>query len=94
MLDYAFCQLNINRLTVSCLKEHILARSQIPALYFIQEGIGREAVVKNGRKYDEYYYALLADEYMRHKKANDYDTEKLIIRMIQISKDIKCELKK
>ena len=94
ILDYAFNQLNLNRLTVSCIREHILARSQIPALFFKEEGIGREAVIKNGKKYDEFHYSLLRNEYREHVGNGDYDINQIIMRIVCNSKEIKKELKK
>lgn len=94
ILDYAFNQLNLNRMTVSCLREHILARSQIPALYFKEEGVGREAVIKNGNKYDEYHYSLLRNEYIKHVENGDYDINQIIMRIVCNSKEIRKELKK
>ena len=94
ILDYAFSQLNMNRVTGSCLREHLISRSQIPALYFEQEGIGKEAIIKNGRKYDEYYYALLYESYREHMEAGDYDVNRLIMRVVSNSKEIKKEFTK
>ena len=94
ILDYAFNQLNMNRVTGSCLREHLISRSQMPALFFSHEGIEREAIVKNGQKYDQYDYALLSNDYKIHIEAGDYDIEKIILRIVANSKIIKKELRK
>lgn len=94
ILDYAFNRLNLNRVTGSCLEEHLLSRSQMPALFFTEEGVGREAVIKNRKKHNEYHYSLLLNEYREHIEKGDYDIDQIIMRIVSNSKKIKKELKK
>ena len=94
ILDYAFNRLNINRLTGSCLEEHLLTRSQMPALFFTQEGVGREAIIKNGKIYNEYHYSLLSKEYKEHLELGDYDLDQVMMRIVANSKIIRKELKR
>lgn len=94
ILEYAFNQLNMNRITGTCLAEHLISRSQMPALFFKQEGIGREAIIKNGRKYDEYHYSLLFEEYKEHQRAGEYEMNQIIMRIVANAKIIKKELNK
>jgi RimJ/RimL family protein N-acetyltransferase len=89
ILDYAFNQLNMHRVTGSCLKEHVMSRSQSHALYFEQEGIQREAVYKNGRYYDVCTFALLKDSYNFHIMANDYAMSSVVKRLVKYSKQLK-----
>lgn len=89
VLDYAFNQLNMHRVTASCLMEHKTSRSQIYALFFEQEGIQRDAVYKNGRYYDVCSYALLQDIYRMHMLSNDYEILAVIKRLVNFSKQIR-----
>jgi RimJ/RimL family protein N-acetyltransferase len=91
ILDYAFNQLNMHRVTGACLKEHIMSRSQAYALYYEQEGIQRDAVQKNGKFYDVCTYALLRDSYYSHRASNDYEMSAIIRRLVRYSKQIKCK---
>lgn len=72
-LQYIINELNMNRITGSCLKEHILSRAAMEASFWKLEGIERQAVFKNGEYHDICHYAILRDEYFEHLRNGDYD---------------------
>lgn len=84
-------ELNMNRITGSCLKEHILSRANMEASYWKLEGIERQAIFKNGKYHDICHYAILRDEYLEHLKNGDY--ENLLIRKAKMVKKLREELR-
>ena len=71
--QYIINELNMNRITGSCLKEHILSRADMEASFWKLEGIERQAIYKNGEYHDVCHYAILRDEYLEHLRNGDYD---------------------
>ena len=63
----------MNRISGSCLKEHILSRADMEASFWKLEGIERQAIYKNGEYHDICHYAILRDEYLEHLHNGDYD---------------------
>ena len=57
--NYVFHDLKLNRLTGSCLKEHILSRAKMEADYWTLEGIERESIFKNGQYHDVMMYITM-----------------------------------
>ena len=56
---YIINELNMNRVSGSCLKEHVLSRAEMEASYWTLEGVERQAVYKNGGYHDVCHYAIL-----------------------------------
>lgn len=83
-ITYAFEELQVNRLGYSCLSEHPSSMTIAPVMFFIQEGLRRDAVYKHGRYYDEALFSLLKDEYNQHKNAGEYEFESIILRYASI----------
>lgn len=88
---YIINELNMNRVTGSCLKEHVLSRAEMEASGWTLEGIERQAIYKNGQYHDIYHYAILRDEYINYLKNGDDETK--ILRLAKIAKRIRKELK-
>ena len=86
-------ELNMNRVTGSCLREHIMSRADMEASLWTLEGIERQSVFKNGEYHDICNYAILREEYLEHKKNGDLDPRQRIRRMGKIIKRLKDEIK-
>lgn len=63
ILDYIFNEKNMNRVHASILEYNMSSRKMVEKLGFIQEGIRRQAVRKNGKYVDLVLYSLLKGEY-------------------------------
>ena len=88
--QYIINELNMNRVTGSCLKEHILSRADMEASYWRLEGIERQAIYKNGTYHDVCHYAILKDEYIEHLKNGDYDN--LTLRVAKAVRKLRKEI--
>lgn len=71
--QYIINELNMNRVTGSCLAEQVLSRANMEASYWKLEGIERQAIFKNGKYHDICHYAILRDEYLEHLRNGDYN---------------------
>lgn len=87
---YIINELNMNRITGSCLKEHILSRADMEASYWKLEGIERQAIFKNGQYHDICHYAILRDEYFEHLRNGDYDD--LTLKIAKVVKKLRKEI--
>lgn len=88
--QYIINELNMNRITGSCLKEHILSRADMEASYWKLEGIERQAIFKNGQYHDICHYAILRDEYFEHFRNGDYSD--LTLRIAKAVKRLRKEI--
>ena len=86
LLDYAFLQLNINRITASCLPNHYLAPYSLQAFGFEKEGFMRQCIYKNGRYQDMEMYSLLRKDYDKAVSEHQYEIMTLIKRCIRFKK--------
>lgn len=91
-LGYIFNELNMNRVTGSCLREHIMSRAQMEAKYWKMEGVERQAVFKLGEYHDICHYSILRDEYLLHLNNGDYNDRLIIRRVAARIKELKTEL--
>lgn len=89
--NYIINELNMNRVSGTCLKEHALSRAVMEAAFWTLEGIERQAVYKNGKYHDVCHYSILRDEYLEHLRNGDYDQLPLLIA--RSVKRIRKELK-
>lgn len=89
VLDYAFLQLNMNRITASCLPEHYLAPHSLYAFGFKKEGSMKESVYKNGSYKDMDLYALLRKDYDILNANGSYQIKYIIKRCIKHIKETK-----
>ena len=87
---YIINELNMNRITGSCLKEHVLSRADMEASYWKLEGIERQAIFKNGQYHDICHYAILRDEYFEHLRNGDYDN--LTLKIAKAVKKLRKEI--
>ena len=87
--QYIINELNMNRISGSCLKEHILSRADMEASYWKLEGIERQAIFKNGEYHDICHYAILREEYLKHLRNGDY--KDLTLRIARIVKKLRKE---
>jgi len=65
MLDYAFNNLGIERVTANTLEQNLGARRSLEKNGFVLEGRERKAVYFAGRKWDRLNYAILSEEFTR-----------------------------
>lgn len=63
LLDYAFNHRNLNRIEARVLEDNIGSRKMHEKLEYIQEGILRQSVFKDGVYKNQVFYALLKEEY-------------------------------
>lgn len=80
VLEYAFEELNINRITADCLPDHPLAPYSLQAFGFKYEGCRREAIYKRGKYRDLLFFALLRKDYDEIKRGNGYEIMSVIKR--------------
>ncbi|CCY36129.1 uncharacterized protein BN796_00365 [Alistipes sp. CAG:831] len=83
VLDYAFNQLNLNRITASCLPEHYMAPHSLYAFGFKKEGTAESALYKNGSYHNVDHYALLRSTYDELCGAGQYTIGELVKRCIK-----------
>ena len=62
-ISYGFKELNLNRISLSVLRENIAAIALYEKLGFRREGVLRQAQFKRGQYLDLVCYSLLRDEY-------------------------------
>lgn len=89
VLEYAFDQLNLNRISAECLPEHYLAPYSLGAFGFIKEGTKREAIYKNGKYHNLDLYSLLRFDYDRLRSENRYTPRNLVKECIKLKKQTK-----
>ena len=63
LVEYAFFELGLERVTADTLEQNIPAQRSLEKLGFVLEGTQRKAVYFGGTRYDRLNYALLAEEY-------------------------------
>ena len=89
---YIMNELNVNRITASCLREHVLSRANMEAGFWKLEGIERQSLYKNGIFHDVCHYAFLRSEYMEHLKNGDFEVPR-IKRLAKAIKKVRLEVK-
>lgn len=70
---YIVNELNMNRISGSCLYDNIISRAEMEAGYWTLEGVERQAIFKNGKYHDICHYAILKKDYLFHLQNGDYD---------------------
>lgn len=63
MLDYAFTELRIHKVTANAYETNERSRALLERLGFVEEGIGREEDFFDGEYHDTHYYGLLEGEW-------------------------------
>ena len=88
---YIINELNMNRVTGSCLREQIVSRAEMEAGFWKLEGIERQAVYKGGSYHDICHYAILREEYLMHLNNGDYND--MLMRKAKIVKALRNAIK-
>ena len=73
MLDFAFSQLNLNRVTGYWLSEHAASILLGSFLGFVKEGKIRDNIYKNGKYHDQIIMGLLKREFLSLKESLSLD---------------------
>lgn len=87
LLDYAFHQLNLNRITASCLPDHYMAPHSLYSFGFKKEGTAVSAIYKNGSYHNVDHYALLRNTYDNLFISGQYQINELVRRCIKHIKE-------
>jgi len=82
LLEMAFNQLNVDRCEASSVEYNLRSHKALEACGFKKTGVFRQCVFVNGRKWDDYAFDLLREEYLEQRmtllkrvlgdKAEDY----------------------
>ena len=67
LVEHAFYNLNLRRIQLEVLEYNTAARALYRKIGFIEEGIKRKAVYKNGEYVDELIMALLKEDYYKQE---------------------------
>jgi len=67
VLRYVFDELGFHRVDGEILAENLFSQKVSKSMGFVQEGIRRKAVFKQGRWHDCILYGLLSEEFIRYK---------------------------
>jgi len=62
LLEYAFCNFGMERITANTLEINISAQKSLEGLGFLLEGRERKAIYFGGKRYDRLNYGLLSEE--------------------------------
>ncbi len=68
IFDYLFNYKNMNRLHLFVLESNTIALNLYKKLGFIQEGVQREAIVRDNKKFDYIMMSILHSEYVDKRK--------------------------
>ena len=71
VFDYLFNYKNMNRLYLFVLESNTIALNLYNKLGFIQEGVQREAIVRDNKKIDYIMMSILHKEYIAKRKIKD-----------------------
>lgn len=66
LIEYCFNELNMNRIYVNILKHNKASEKLFAKCGFVNEGMQKEAVYKNGEYHDLLMYSILKKDYQRH----------------------------
>lgn len=64
ILNYAFNELNLHRVSLTVMDYNTPAIKAYERVGFVQEGIHRQAVQRQGKRYDLLLYGILRDEFL------------------------------
>lgn len=87
LLQYAFEQLNLNRIGASCISDHPISHLLFETFGYTKEGIQRQLIYKNGEFKDVHQYSLLKSEYLSLKEKGEYNIKNLIKRFVLSKKN-------
>lgn len=69
---YAFEELRLNRINASCLVYNIASVKTMTKAGFIQEGMKRQAVYKNGKYIDMILFGVTKEDYLKYLEKTHY----------------------
>lgn len=72
MLDYLFCQFNLNKVNVQVIEDNIASYKLFEKLNFRLEGTKKAEIYRDGKYLDMKLYALLCEEFMNFKNKGYY----------------------
>jgi len=87
LYDYAFNQLNMNRLYGYCLESHKSTIRMACMMGHVVEGVSRQAIFKNGDYQDLINLAILKEDYQKLQNAGGYEFKEIIKRLTKIKKE-------
>lgn len=68
LIDFLFNQVNMNKISLKVYSFNERAKASYRKCGFVEEGVMRQEIYKNGRYYDEIYMGLLKEEYNSRKE--------------------------
>lgn len=89
-LDYLFDEMNMHRVTGSCLSTHIMSRATMESRGYKLEAIEREAIFKGGKYHDICKYSILEEEYRRFK--TNFNDQGYLLQLAKNVRRIKSEI--
>jgi RimJ/RimL family protein N-acetyltransferase len=70
-LRFAFHELNLHRVQLTVFSYNLRAIALYEKLGFVREGVYREHLQRDGKRYDMYLYGLLRNEWLSHTSSNE-----------------------
>ena len=86
IMEYAFERLGLNRLYGSSIIGHKDSNNIGKLLFWVREGVMRQAVFKNGRFYDVAIGAILKTEYLEYKLKGLYEFKAVLKRLRELKR--------
>ena len=72
LIRYSFEELRLNRINASALVHNTASIRTMTKAGFVQEGIKRQAVYKNGKFIDQVLFGILKEDYFKNLIKNNY----------------------
>lgn len=91
--NYIIDELNMNKVSGSCLREHVFSRASMESNLWKLEGIERQAIFKNGQYHDICHYSILREEYFDYLEKGELNPRLKLKRLAQIVKRLRAENK-
>ncbi len=83
IMEYVFEKLRFNRLYGSSIFGNKDSNSVTHVFLWTEEGIMRQAIMKNGHYYNVKLSSILRDEYLRYKAEGEYNMKAILYRVKQ-----------
>ena len=81
IMKYVFEVLGLNRMYSDSIVGHKQSNIATHLFLYTIEGVLREAIIKNGKKYDIRLTSILKDEYFRNKDNGEYELKTILKRL-------------
>lgn len=89
IMKYVFEVLGFNRMYSDSIEGHKQSNIATHLFLFTIEGVLREAIIKNGKKYDIRLTSILKDEYFKNKENGEYELKSILKRLRNLKKSAK-----